>query len=62
MNTEKLYNSELDKWKTKTEIINIIMGMGYTEEEAENILDDSIKQCILYTEEGYKKHFAPYEN
>ena len=62
MNTELLYNSDLDKWETKTEIINIIIGMGYTEEEAENIINDSINQCILYTEEGYKKHFAPYEN
>ena len=61
-NTELLYNSNLDKWETKTEIINIIMGMGYTEEEAGNILDDSIKQCILYTKEGYNKHFEPYEN
>lgn len=62
LNTELLYNSDLDKWETKTEIINIIMGMGYTEDEAENILDDSIKQGILYTIENYKEHFAPYEN
>lgn len=55
-----LYNSDLDKWETKTEIINIIIGMGYTEEEAENIIDDSIKQGILYTVEGYNEHFAPY--
>lgn len=62
MTTEILYNSDLDKWETKTEIINIVMGMGYTENEAENIIDDSIKQGILYTKEGYNKHFKPYEN
>ena len=47
MKIEMLYNSDLDKWEAKTEIINIIIGMGYTEEEAENIIDDSIKQGIL---------------
>ena len=62
MNTEKLYNSDLDKWETKENIIHIIMDMGYTEEEAENEINYSIKQGILYTEEGYQKHFAPYEN
>lgn len=59
---EMLYNSDLDKWETKTEIVNIIMGMGYTEEEAENHIDYSIKHRILFTEEDYSKYFAPYEN
>lgn len=62
MKTEKLYHAELDKWETKTEIINIVMDMGYTENEAKNIVDDSIRQHILYTEDEYNKHFKPYEN
>lgn len=63
MKTEKFYNANSDQWHTKTEVINDIINMlDCTEEEAENHLEYSIKHNLIYTEEGYKKHFAPYEN
>ena len=63
MNTELFYNANSDEWHTKTEVINDIINiLDCTEEEAENHLEYAIKIGVYYTEEDYKKHFAPYEN
>lgn len=58
----RYYNAESNVWQTEEEIINIIIEQGYTEEEAKNHIDYSIKHRILYTVEDYNKHFAQYEN
>ena len=63
MNTEKLYNSDLDEWFYKITIIKSICNLlKCTEEEAENHIEYGIKHGLYYTVEGYNKHFAPYEN
>ena len=68
MKSEKFYNADSDQWLTKAEVIKSIinlyheMGLNYTEENAENQIDYMVKHGFLYTEEGYQKHFKPYEN
>ena len=57
---EILYNAESDKFYTRKEIINLIMQLGYTEEEANNYINNSIEQNILYDTDNYIKHFTNF--
>lgn len=59
----KLYVADNDMWEDYEDTIKIIMQNNECSRiEAIGHINYSIKHGILYTEEGYKKTFAEYEN
>ena len=62
-NNNYLYEPQNDKWYTIKELINIIKTINnYTEEQAKEHINYSIKHGILYDYDEYIKSFKPFEN